>query len=152
VKPATLIPLRRWLHYVLWIGLPASLIPAAVALRPLFMPLELPDPRYAYKEVFPSADFRQASSGSSVARVYGSFGKLVPPSAHHDRCIYFQYDPDLSDSTLVLSVAGDLIRDRWLVRAGDQPEQCAGLARETVDLRGWYAASVTLCGGDPACL
>jgi hypothetical protein len=108
-------------------------------------PAELPEPQGAiHQEVFPDLDFRAASPGSSIDRIYGAFGKKnadVGAGAAGSRCIYFVYDPDLFDGALVVLANGKLVEQRWVVKGLAKPEECSGLPQERVELRGWYAAT-----------
>jgi hypothetical protein len=106
----------------------------------------LPDPAQPiHREVFPELDFRGARVGSSLERIYGSFGRKGPAHASDvptRRCVYFKYDPELYDGALVVLVDGALVQQRWLLERDTKPPECSGLPEEAVDLRGWYAAAV----------
>jgi hypothetical protein len=108
-------------------------------------PSELPEPyRGAHRDVFPQLDFDAAKPGSAVERVYGTFGRAMPRSdsaAASRRCVYFQYDRELSDGTLVLLVRDGTIEQRWLLRQPHKPDACSALPEEQVDLSGWCAAA-----------
>jgi hypothetical protein len=119
---------------------------AAIASYSVLRPAALPQPyRAVHKEVFPELDFGAATVGSSVDRVYGSFGKAVPdPSTQTAprRCVYFHYDADLYEGALVVLANAAVVQQRWLVKGAAKPTECAGLPEEAVDLRGWYAAAL----------
>lgn len=108
-------------------------------------PAELPEPHGDdHREVFPDLDFRAAAPGSTIDRIYGTFGKRPSESgegAEARRCVYFIYDPDLFEGALVVLANGRLVEKRWVVKGSTKPEECSALPEESVDLRGWYAAA-----------
>jgi hypothetical protein len=106
---------------------------------------EVPEPHLGVqREVFPDLDYRAAAPGSSLSRVYGTFGKRLESSSdgRARRCIYFSYDPALFDGALVILANGTVVENRWIAKGSVKPEQCSGLPAQMVDLRGWYAAAV----------
>jgi hypothetical protein len=136
--------MRRSLKVILAIGFVTAGLTALATYRP-FGSVELPQPhRPSTEEVFPDLDYRAAGVGTSVDRIYGTFGKKPPlqGSAPAKRCVYFAYDPDLYQGALVVLVNDHTVQDRWLVTQAVRPAQCSGLPEETVDLHGWYAAAL----------
>ena len=99
-----------------------------------------------FVEVFPESDFRAAAPGTSVERVYRSFGREPSRaiSASNDYCVRFQYDPELFTGSLVILARGKLISDRWLVESEPMPEACSRLLVDNVDLTGWWAAGLPM--------
>ena len=111
----------------------------------LLTPEALPEPhRPVHKDVFPELDYGAASVGTAVKEIYASFGRKPANQVTQatTRCVFFRYDPELYDGTLVVLTAEAVVKERWLVKAAGKPPECSSLPEELIDLRGWYAAAV----------
>ncbi len=119
-------------------------VTGALAMYVLREPAEFPEPhRSVHQDVFPDLDLRVATRGSGVDRVYGTFGKKAPAVEDgRRRCVYFRYDPDLFDGSLVVLTDANLVEKSWVMKGAAKPGECSGLLEESVDLRGWHAAAV----------
>jgi hypothetical protein len=106
----------------------------------------LPEPhKPRYECVFPELDYGAATPGSSVGRVYASFGKQPPQGGTHGetaRCVVFGYDPDLFDGALVVLTHGSTIANRWIMKGSTLPSECLTVPKERVSLAEWHAAAV----------
>jgi hypothetical protein len=116
---------------LLLLGAGVGAAAGGLALYVLREPSESPEPQSSvHEDVFPDLDLRAASRGSSVDRIYGTFGKEAPAVENRRRrCIYFRYDRDLFEGALVVLTDANLVEKSWVNEGGGQAWRVFGLTR-----------------------
>jgi hypothetical protein len=123
----------------------AALVVAALDSGPL------PPARYhnCAVDLWPEHNVERIEVGGYEFQAYEAFGRknTRPPlldSLEPRRCIAFVYDENiLWNPPLALTVLIDhgRVADRWLAPLPFSRQECAGLPRETVNLKGYFHAA-----------